>query len=203
MSIIIYPEIGVANFKWYQEYNVIESSSRFGSQVIEVGEPVWRVSFQTISAKYTTASTIESFIDEVQGKRNLIALYHLATPVPSGTLRGVNVLDLTAQQGATSVTISTTSPVGSTLQKGDFIGLGTGYTQQVLRVQSLSTVDAFGKIIVSFSPALRNQYLAGSAVVWDKPRALFRQEVVSTGMQYLPGMTADGATFDLKEDWRP
>jgi hypothetical protein len=83
------------------------------------------------------------------------------------------------------------------------IGFGTSYNQQVVRVVSDAAVDGAGRITFSFAPRLRLQVTAGATATWDKPRALFRQETVSNGVQYVPGNSAEGAAFDFREDWRP
>lgn len=201
MSIITAPELLVGNFRWYIEKNDIEARSMFGAQVIEVGEPTWRVSFQTIYARNAIASAVESLLDELDGKQNQLALYHIALPAPLGTLRGTNTLASSAAKGATTVTINCSSPDGSTLLKGDLVGFGTAYTQQVVRVTANAT-SASGQMTFSFYPRLRNALSGGAAMIWDRPRALFRQETASTGANYMPGLAAEGVTFEMREDWR-
>lgn len=191
----------VGNFRWYIEKNDIEARSMFGSQSIEIGEPVWRVSFQTIYARNSIASSVESLLDELNGKQNQLALYHIALPAPLGTLRGTNTLASSAVKGATTVTINCSSPNGSTLLKGDLVGFGTGYNQQVVRVITNAT-SAAGQMTFSFYPKLRNALSSGTAMIWDKPRALFRQETMSTGANYMPGLAAEGIAVELREDWR-
>ena len=203
MAIIVAPDLLVGNFKWVSEKNDIESRSMFAAQVIQIGEPTWRVSFQTVRSPTRIASTVESLIDELDGKKNQLAMYNVAIPAPQGTLRGVNSLHAVALQGATSVTFNSSSPVGSTLLKGDLIGFGTGYSQQVVRVTAPAVVDSNGRMTVSFYPRLRNLLPVNAAVIWDKPRALFRQETISSGVNYLPGLSGEGASFDLRESWTP
>lgn len=203
MAIITAPDLLVANFKWYLETKEIESRSMFGAQVIEVGEPEWRVSFQTIYARNLIAASVEALIARLNGRQNQLALYHIGLPAPQGTLRGTNTVFSTAAKGATSITLTCSSPVGSTLLEGDLIGFGTGYNQQVVRVTEAAAVNGAGRITFNFAPRLRAQVTAGATATWDKPRALFRQETVSNGVQFMPGLAAEGATLELREDWRP
>jgi hypothetical protein len=90
-----------------------------------------------------------------------------------------------------------------TLLKGDLLGLGTGPTQQVVPIAADATANAAGQITVQLSTPLRNAFPAGTPVVWDKPKALFRQRQNSTGIEYVPGIIGQPWALDLIEDWRP
>lgn len=200
--IITAPDLLVGNFKWEFEYNEVESRSMFGSQSIGIGIPVWRVSFQTVKSSNLVAASTEAVIAKLRGKANQLALYHIGKPAPLGTLRGTNTVFASAAQGATTITLTCSSPTGSTLLVGDLIGFGVNYDQQVVRVTDNAVVDIDGRITFNFEPGLRVALSPGATATWDKPRALFRQETKSNGLQYLPGGAAEGAAFDLREDWR-
>jgi hypothetical protein len=60
-----------------------------------------------------------------------------------------------------------------------------------------------GNITVQFQPPLRNSFPAGQAVVWDKPKALFRRVSKELGWDYRGKNTVtSGMTLDLVEDTR-
>jgi len=61
-----------------------------------------------------------------------------------------------------------------TLLAGDLLGIGSGSKQQVVMVTQDATSTGQGNITVNFEHPLRNGFPAGTPVVWDKPKALFR-----------------------------
>jgi hypothetical protein len=92
---------------------------------------------------------------------------------------------------------------GKTLKKGDLLGIGSGTTQQVVMVTEDAVSTSQGNITVQFQPPLRNSFPAGQAVVWDKPKALFRRVSNELGWDYRGKNTVtSGMTLDLIEDWR-
>lgn len=90
---------------------------------------------------------------------------------------------------------------GQTLLAGDFLGLGSGTTQQVVMVTDDATAVGQGEITVNIQPPLRNAFSAGSTVTWNKPKALFRRADSETMWEYST-ITASGFSLNLIEDWR-
>lgn len=106
---------------------------------------------------------LEAFLMKLRGGANRLALWHLLTPEPMGTMRGSPTLAATAAAGAFSCSI--TGVPGTTLLRGDRIGIGG---QRVM-----VTADASLNGTVEFEPALRAAASSGSAVVWDKPTSIY------------------------------
>jgi hypothetical protein len=106
---------------------------------------------------------LEAFLMKLRGGANRLAVWHLLTPAPLGTMRGTPVLASTAAAGAFSCTV--TGEDGTTLLRGDRIGLGG---QRVM-----VTADAAIDGVVEFEPALRNAVSGGTAVIWDKPTTTY------------------------------
>lgn len=91
---------------------------------------------------------------------------------------------------------------GKTLVKGDYLGFGSGLTQQVVMVTEDATSIGQGNITVSIEPPLRNDFSAGSAITWDRPKVLYRNQEMATGWDY-ESVFASGFNLNLIEDPRP
>lgn len=89
-----------------------------------------------------------------------------------------------------------------TLVAGDLLGLGSGTTQQVVKVVDPSTSISEGLITVNVESWLRNAFADNTPVTWDKPKALFRRKGTETRMDHTRGGVS-GIALDLIEDWRP
>jgi hypothetical protein len=203
MSVITYPGFRVASFRWNKANQAIVNRGPFGSQSIDGASPLWEVSMTGVSESRSMAGQISQFLESLDGYRDQLELWNLLQPAPLGTMRGTMTLAADAAQGATSLSITAgVGQAGKTLLTGDLIGFGSGLTQQVVRLTADATANGSGVIAVSIGTPLRNAFLAGAAVTWDKPKALFRQKTLNEGID----VSADGAqpwTLTLIEDVRP
>jgi hypothetical protein len=139
----------------------------------------------------------------IRGRTNQLAAWDVGRPRPLGTLRGNLTLKYAVAQGETVLMLNAgAGQAGATLLPGDLIGIGSGLTQQVVMATTSTVVNGAGEIGVLIEPPLRNAFPAGAAVVWDKPKALFRSQSSKTGWEYERALVA-GATLDLLEDVRP
>lgn len=203
MSVITYSEIaGVRSSEWGQQRNDISFNSAFGSQAVEGMGPVWTVTLEGIPGREVNSGDWKTLGISLRGKTNQLALWDLARPVPLGTMRGTMTLNANASQGATTLSIVASGQAGKTLLKGDWLGIGTGLTQQVVMIQQNATADGSGIISVQVESFLRNAFSAGEAVTWNRPKALFRR-VDSKFSWKTAASTTDGFMLDLREDWRP
>lgn len=98
--------------------------------------------------------------------------------------------------------VATDYGYGKTLLKGDYIGFGSGVTQQVVMVISDAISTSQGSITFSVQPPLRNAFTASSPVVWDKPKVLFRQQETDCSWDY-DSTLSSGYKMSLLEDPRP
>lgn len=202
MAVITYPSLCVSSFRWMKVNQAMIFTSPFGSQAVDVSTPLWSVEMTGVPTKFDTADRIQTFLESLDGFRNQLALWNLARPVPKGTMRGLMVLGSPASQGDVQISISAPTEAGGTLLEGDLLGIGSGLTQQVVRVMADATADISGDILVTIGTPLRNSFLAGDPVVWDKPKALFRQTAITDGIEYVPGI-ANAWSLQLVEDIRP
>ncbi len=204
MSVITEPDnLRISAFLWKLQRNQIMSRSVFGSQAIEGSPPQWAVSMTGVPQFQQDVIIHEVFLEALDGLRNQVALYHRMQPYPAGTMRGTMLVDVDAADGATSLVIDAgVGQAGTTLLKGDFLGMGTGVTQQVVRLSANATADVAGVITVTLTTALRNAFAAGASVTWDRPKALFRQRQDNKGIEYGAARIGQAWALDLIEDWR-
>jgi hypothetical protein len=208
MSVITFPTALVAAtaaVSWSQQRRDVVFTSTFGSQAQENSPPLWTAVVQGTNEDDALqyAGAWQALLMQLRGKTNQLALWNLARPVPNGTMRGTMTLNTAIVKGATSINILAATEAGKTLQAGDYIGFGSGLTQQVVMITALATADGSGIITASFEPAARNAIALGAAVAWNMPQALFRQTASKAGWNYVPGVIVSGMALDLLEDWRP
>jgi hypothetical protein len=164
--------------------------------------PRWIAGLMCSDALYQSDAAVwRDLILRLQGRINQLALYDLGNPAPRGTLRGTLTLNVAAAAGDT--TLSVTGGAGqalNTLLVGDFIGVGSGSSRQLVAVSADATADAAGLIVVTVSQPMRYAQALASSVVWDKPTALFRQNNNDSKWSHERGIRS-GYSLDLMESW--
>lgn len=209
MSIITFPAslLSVSEFAWGQLRSDMVFNSTLGSQAVGVAAPRWQVSIAQSLFKDTNADagTWQSLALRLGGKVHQLELWNTMRPAPLGTLRGTLTLNGAHAQGAATLAISGgAGQAGATVKAGDYFGLGSGTTQQVVMATADATADGSGNITIDISAtALRNAFSTGAAVTWDKPKALFRQTANRQGWKYGRGNIVSGIALELIEDWQP
>jgi len=193
--------LDVSKMSWSQFRNDLEFRSSFGAQAVEIAPPLWTVSVQAPSMMESESGAWKSFLLQTRGKTTQVSIYDKNRPVPLGTYRGTITLQADVAQGAVSMTL-TGGSAGQTLLAGDWIGLGSTTTQQLIMVTADATADVSGNITITFEAPLRNAFTAGEAVTWDKPTALFRRKDSSAGWDYADSITS-GFSMQFIEDYRP
>lgn len=199
MAVIQVPSgLSVGKQTWAQQRNDIEFRSMFGAQAQEASGPLWATDL-TPTFKRPTLWQVMAL--QLRGKTNQIALWNFGKPQPLGTMRGVMTLGATVQ-GATSLIITASGQAGKTLLAGDFLGVGSGLTQQVVMVCADALSNGSGVITVTTEPALRNSFASGAGVTWYRPCALFRRKDSAASWEMAPGVTTV-SVMSFLEDWRP
>ncbi|MBS1170019.1 MAG: hypothetical protein H6R01_937 [Burkholderiaceae bacterium] len=200
--IIQFPDsLAIAKQSWGQKRNEIAFASAFGSQAQEALAPLWQTTISPPTDRDEFVGEFQALILRLKGRQNLLALHNLGRPQPRGTMRGAMALSGGAAQGASSLTICASGQGGKTLVAGDYLGIGTGVTQQVVMVTDSATANGSGAITVSIEPPLRNAFASGSVVTWDKPKALFRRSESESNWDY-EDVRVGGMSLSLVEDWR-
>lgn len=203
MSVVTWPNLKTTSIRWDRAVRAVIFQSQFGSQSLGTGLVQWEVELAGAPEYWAQADQISAFIESLDGYANQLELWNLARPYPRGTMRGAMTLAADAAQGDTTLQISAGSgEAAKTLLKGDFLGIGSGTTQQVMRNMSDAAADAFGVISFVSGTPLRNAFPAGTPIVWDKPKALFRQKSLAVGIEY-QAVIGQPWSLSLVEDWRP
>lgn len=206
MSVITFPDSlvdKVSRLPWGQQRNDLEFRSIFGAQAIEGSGPLWTAAIEFGDMLESESGAVQALIMQLRGRTNQLALWNLARPAPLGTMRGSMVLNASVAQGATQMDVNGgVSEAAKTLLAGDFLGIGSGLTQQVVMVTGNTISGGSGVVTVTFEPPLRNAFAAGASVTWDKPKALFRRQSSKSSWDYA-SVLASGFSIDLLEDSRP
>jgi len=204
MSVITYPVgLNIAKQSWGLFRNDIEFRSLFGVQALEASPPLWQTTLTAVDGLASLAGQWQSLMLSLQGRVNQLAMYNLGRPVPVGTMRGSITFSINHPAGTTICTLTAGSgQAGKTLKAGDYLGFGSGSTQQVVMVMADCTADGSGTITPTIFPAMRNAMTSGAGVTWNYPTALFRLRNPSPKWDYDSTMIS-GMNMDLLEDTRP
>lgn len=204
MSVISFPSDITPNSQtWEQRRNDMEFRSMFGAQAVEISAPLWSSVLTWPKNLESNRGALQAVLMQLRGKTNQLSMWNFGRPQPRGTMRGTMTLNAGAAQGDTTMSVTAgAGESGKTLLKGDYLGIGSGTTQQVVMVVADATANGSGVISVTFEPALRNAHSGGASVTWDKPCALFRCVEAPAKWSYQPGNIADGFTLHLLEDVR-
>jgi hypothetical protein len=204
MAVITIPDnLSCDAFSWGQSRNTINFKSPFGTQSVDVRSPWWTATLSAPVGYEKDSGVWQKLLLQLRGSTNQLAMHNLARPVPLGTMRGsMSTYFFNYAVGTSNISIVASGQSGKTLVVGDFLGVGSGTTQQVVEVISNSTADGSGIINVDFEPPLRNAFTAGTPITWDKPKVLFRQQESNSSWDYNSTMSS-GYKMSLLEDPRP
>lgn len=183
-----------------RNYGTAADSSVTGSlQYIGTGEPRWMLTASLPRLmRADEAGQWRAMLLQLRGRTNHLSCWDPARPAPAGSARNAMSLGAAAAKGATSVNIAGGN---GTLLRGDWLQLGAiglGTYQLVCVV-----ADAVVPNAVQVEPPLRKAMAAGTAVTWDKPRALFK---LAGGdlPEFLAGASAgqiQGMKISMLEQW--
>lgn len=138
-----------------------ESATDLSIQTTDMLAARW-VQTLTFTAHTNAARAgVEALIAQLRGRANRLSVGHPLRKAPRGTMRGTPTLNGSHSALATTLNISGTG----TLLAGDMLGIGGELVMVTADNPSLSAVP--------IEPFLRTSKSAGTAVVWDWPRALF------------------------------
>lgn len=158
-------------------------ASPFGGseQVVDLLNDRWMASLELPARRRAHGGLVDGFIAGMRGMTNTVNLWHMARPVPRGSMRGTPTLSAGVSQGAASLAITTTA--GATLKAGDLLGVSS----LLLMVSTDCTADGAGAITVPLANRVRKALSSGAAVTWSRPTAPFRL-ASRAGVGYTPGV---------------
>lgn len=121
---------------------------------------------------YLERSALEGLLNRLSGMEHRLSLWDHRRPVPNGTCNLTGVTASAAAQFATSIVLNGCGNT-RTLLAGDWFRVVIGSLFQLVQVSADATSSAGGVMTVEFRQMLRGAVAGGSAVVLDKPTALF------------------------------
>lgn len=193
MTIVAIPStFKASSFSMRLETNERVFASPYGGseQALDMGNDRWSASVVLPPGPPETAMRNGAFLNALRGQTNICYLWHLAQPVPQGTMRGAP----SAQAAAIgSQTLSLNTTPAATLMAGDMIGV----SGLLLQVAEDALANGAGVMAVKVVNKLRLAVANGSAVTWNRPTAPFRK-VSKPSFQHFFGY-ADGVSIDFVE----
>lgn len=202
MSVITFPNnVWVTRMRWEQmRMDLSHTSPQTGvSQSVVYGLPRWKVSLEIDRMNEDDTGTIKALLMKLRGQINQLALWDVGRPRPLGTISGSLQFGSAGSLGDTSIAI-TGGTNGQTFKAGDWIGVGSDQTRQLVMVTDDATVIS-GTVTVNIEPPLRGNHALAAPIVIEKPTALFRIANTAQGWDY-EGQFVTGFTLDLIEDWQ-
>lgn len=149
------------------------------TESIEFPAERWQLSVTYPPRTAQSGGLAEAFFSRVVGGVDRIRIYNFRRPVPTGTMRGSPTLAATVTRGAQSLTINTTGTLGA----GDFFKIGDQLFQSMADVAPVS-----GVLTVPLVQRVRSTLVAGAAVQWDRPTALFILPATINRASYSDGL---------------
>lgn len=143
-------------------------------KTIEHAGALWIVTITYAPHSWAEMAQLEAWWNAATDADIVIALWHLARPLPRGTLQANTTTSASAAEGASAISVNATT--GLTLLAGDMLSVVTAAGVQLVQVVADITSSAGVMTGVSFVPPLVAAVNSGAAVVVDKPTSLFRLE---------------------------
>lgn len=205
MAIITFPStLAFVRQGWGQKrFDLGFENGDSGAQQTRIlAPPRWLCSLNSDSElDRENSAAWRALILSLQGRLNQLAMWDELNPAPRGTLRGSLTLAVATDPGARTLLV-TGGPeqAYATLLAGDWIGVGSGVTRQLVSVVEDVQADASGVISPTFTTPMRYVQALGSPVVWDRPTALFRM-TAATSQWEARTVNQGGYSLDLMESW--
>ena len=162
--------LDVSTFTLQLQSNVRSFASPFGGmqQVTDLLNDRWYAVLEIPDDYSSVVAAYEAFFNRLRGGVHTVGLWHMARPVPQGTMRGAPTLAAAAAAMADSISVQAVA--GETLLAGDMLGVGG----LLLQVADNVTFPVGGVAAVPLVNRLRKALSSGAAVTHTKPTAQFR-----------------------------
>lgn len=200
MTTLSFPVLSKAaphRFEWWlsSPSQVSESPFDASEQTLELGAGRWacRVGFDPLLP--ADDGLLAAFVAQLRGMSGRCYLWHMARPVPRGTINLAGVtLGGNVAAGATTLALAGCG-AAKTLLRGDLISV----EYELKRVVAADvTADGAGAMAtVTVEPPFRDAHTSGTAVVTDQPKAIFRLEGDRHGGGFRPSRNGVLGRIDL------
>ena len=163
-------------------------------QAVEFAAERWLVSVNLPPVVTADAGAVEAFFERMAGGVNRVRIWHMARPVPLGTMRGTPTIAVSAARGDLQLRITTAA--NATLKAGDMVSAGG----QLFKVAEDCQATIGGLLTAPVTTRVRALISAGAAVAWDKPTAFFAMPTQSVRFAHSVGILGEVA-IELQEVW--
>jgi hypothetical protein len=187
-----------ALFDWQLLSNTQSFSSPFSGavQTVEMPGARWAAQFSLNVLDANDAAQWRAFTARLRGQSGRFYLHNLARPTPRGVATGTPIVSGAGQTGNTLTTSGWTPSTAGILKAGDFIGVNGELKMVVLD----ATSDGAGLATLTFEPPLRSSPPNASAIVTNKPTAIFKMDEDSASTSTTaPGF--DSVSISCTEVW--
>jgi len=160
-----------ANLPANAEWQLVSNTQVFKSpldgtvQTAETPGARWHVALSFPKQTPAEGRTLVAFLASLRGEAGRFYLHDHTQPTPRGTITGAPVVSGAAQTGNT---INTSGWTG-TLLAGDLVGLGAE-----LKMITADVTGTGGVVAITFEPPLRQAPAHASAIITNKPTAVFK-----------------------------
>lgn len=165
------------------------------TQTLDLLGEYWKASVELPPCYADMAAEREAFFALLEGRGNVLQMWHWKRPVPRGTISGTPTVSGAVSQLARTINIQTAA--GATLLAGDLIG----FNGQVSMVRVAATANGSGLMSnVDIWPRARAVVADGAAITLVKPLVRFMlTDAEGVPIRHMPGGLADRLSFQLRE----
>lgn len=166
----VFPE----DAEWSNSANsMVHTSPLTGAEdILELPGAKWVVALSFKDMTDRESVLLEAFLTSCRGRARGFWLWNHRRPKPYGSALGNPVVFGANQTGGTLITNGWQANAQNVLLPGDFIGVGNEL--KMVRYATTVNADATGRAEIQLEPPLRSSPADGTAIVTDKPKALFR-----------------------------
>lgn len=204
MTVLTYPSTLVfhpAEFTPALDRNIERTRNPLTKRRKTVEHPgaLWVFTLLYAPVTHEEAAELEAFWNELSDADNTLSLWHLARPMPRGTLQTNTTTAASASEGASALNL--TADTGKTLLVGDMFSvvLASSKVQLVQVVKNVTSVDGV-MTAVSFVPPLVGAVNNGATVTVVKPTTTFDLEEPYVPTRYVGGNAVPPVAVVLVED---
>lgn len=191
MTVLTYPSTRIfvpSEFTAVLQRNITQTRNPLTRRRKTVEHPgaLWVFTLLFTPHSFEEMAEIEAFWNEASDADNTVALWHMARPVPRGTLQTNTTTAASASEGVSALNL--TADTGKTILLGDMaaVTLATGKKQLVQVTKNVTSVDGV-MTAVSVVPPLVGDVNNGATVTVVKPATPMRLEEPYVPAHYVPG----------------
>ncbi|MFA9204954.1 MAG: hypothetical protein ACEQSH_00700 [Bacteroidia bacterium] len=160
---------GVRDFVMWPTANVWAPLSVIGKQTHtrSLTGKRWMCSFTLRAATWRERAAVGAFLDSLEQGGNRLSMWHLARPLPYGTITGSPTIASALSIGDKTAIIQTDP--GMTVVAGDLLGVAG----QLIKAETDATANGSGVLTMPLVHGVRKAATVGAAVTVERPSCLW------------------------------